>query len=345
MYTLGDILGEETLTDEYKEFRLDDDTIKALYPSIRKIIKTNTFSKIVETTQTCLYTMLAKYIPKYMVAFGNTNLSHGSLYFGVTDGGEISGIPLSEQLCSNDFALIRKWIADIIEVALDMPLNISKKLIVKNEVQIEIFLLAKNEELLCDKLEEYLNDKKQKVKEYKISEKHFAYERQMYCKRLSKYQRALNDIINTTEIRTELIDYIKSSPEGTPVIKTKLIDELHSSENIHFVAGQILADKLNIETLAFWVTKFREMNVKKIMATKIVHTSSYKPLNPYYMLLRDFRPLVCKLAAEHVNIVVIKITFPCKQKTGGSLYYYPTPDDPVFLYRSVDHDKLPCIKQ
>ena len=92
---IGSNIGNETISIEYKEFCFQnlikyfnkEDLYNMIYnqKSLNKIYFNNMINEILEK-------YFIKYIPKYLALFSKANID-GYLYFGVSDIGNLEGIP------------------------------------------------------------------------------------------------------------------------------------------------------------------------------------------------------------------------------------------------------------
>lgn len=342
MYTLGCYLtNKESIHEEYKEFRLSKCTIKNVYKNVKEFVKNKQYISIMEIINEEFDKMVERYVSKYMVSFGNTDIETGTLYMGVSDNGEICGIPIKDELKINNYEKLKGKIMNNMTTVLNNELNLPNKNIILEKIKMDIIELKIDNDCIDDNLEEYLQHQKDKKLKYNEIEKKYKIEKQEYCDKLLKYKTAINDIINKQNIRGELIEHINNSSDGKLETKEKLIYELKKEQTIMFNQGQIIIEKEDDNKLAYWITNFRDHKINEILKTKPTRNITNRPMNAYYLLLRDFKPMMFKLISNNITFVIIKIIFPGKRQINVPLYHYET-GVPTRLYRTLNKTKDPC---
>lgn len=344
---IGDYFGQETEIIEFKEFRFNNFLSKFgnSEDQIRSNIENNNWDFLLNLSQCVMQTYIKKYIPKYMVTFANTeSIDYGNLYIGVTDYGEITGIPIPTTLAENNYSIIREMIKQSMEKtltdALTDDVNDEVKERIKDNTRIEIQRLQYNPDFLEDTYDEMLNIYQQNNETYHQIQQDYMFRYSIWGERLKRYTQALNIFANITEIRQEIMNFIN---EHEPNKKDDLITILLDPTLILYKIGEVSIRKLDKTDITYWITEFRDIIYDTIMLEKPDRQKLSKPDKPYYSLLRDYTPLLKKMVDSDVCIVLIKITFP------GNLVIqlneklvYMNGLKSISPFRSMDSNNGPC---
>lgn len=289
-FTLGWFIGNETKLIEFKEFS----PMKGFHRHKKKIdaeqiIKKKDWGKIVKISEKVLEIYINSYIPKYMSSFCNT--FGGILYFGISDDGEVIGIPINPKNVVKVKNLIKSKVEEILK------LNKIKT----NKVKIKIIkckydkdYIDTNYKPLIDNYNNELHNYYKNInKKKKINEK------------INLYKSAINNILNNKKIREELIKYMKKNGASL-----ELINELEERERIILDNDKISIDKVDKKTLSYWIVNYRTYIVEKIKKNKPDAYKLIKPCNPYYNILNNIKLLSSDMVKKGYHFYIIKINFP-----------------------------------
>lgn len=337
---LGSFLGPERLHIEYKEFRIDYQILK----KIKGKIDLDDTTTLLRWCTKSLKTTLKKYIGKHVIAFANTDIEYGELNIGISDSGEILGIPINTDMEINSYSAIREMIMEYAKNILSIGTNIKLLDTILNKINIDIISVDTTTIDLGYNVETYMHEKDKEMQEYILAEKNYRTKHLEMLESLRYYKRPINEIINISEIRDDLIDYIKINGTNLSTEESTILqDRLNDPMPIEFKLGDIMKQKLDKTTMGYWITRFRDDRANLILASRPVRTYQFKPLNPYYLILRDFRPIITKFADENINIIVIKIKFPGKKvlPSNTQLIYSVDGNDRI-IFRSHDNLGQPC---
>lgn len=349
---IGTFLEPENLNTEYKEFRYN---IKD-YLGKMKIHDTKHYNwkKILPTTKKVIYKYFDIYFPKYLTSFANTNIENGELYFGVSDSGEVLGIPFDNKIITKD--KIIKKIHKKIRSTISKFLN--ETLITKSEIEkivdtfikntnIEIIELSLDENLFDDNLDELINEYSNEYETYLTHESEYVSEKKSWIDKICYYKKSINTMINQSDIRKELIEFIKDDELVDIMIREKLIGILETQKVIEFIDGQIMDEKNDHDKLAYWITKFRDHKVTEFVKIRPKYHNLIKPDLPYLRIVREFRPIIKQMMNCGIPMVLIKIKLLGRDAINNIL-----PDLPKIGYkisdrfkisvRVLDHNVMPC---
>ena len=203
-----DFVGKETLTKEYKEFRLNniykyftEYEIKSWLLN-KNLLNISKFNKMILNQ---IQTYIFNYLPKYIGNFSNAEIN-GELYFGINDDGYIDGIPYYGDI---DVNIIKKYILKInkynhivnndhnIKTYYDnIDINIIKINNINNNEYIKFY----------DKFNKFVE--KQDILKNKFDEYKYEYDKWQELRIL--YTGKLSNYINNIDIRKDIVNYITS---------------------------------------------------------------------------------------------------------------------------------------
>ena len=232
-YSIGDNIGDETILQEHKEFYLNKSmSLSEINNLFKGFISPHIEKQIYDTV---IY-YINKYFDRYLLSLANikkiylqdlTNFTHSKICFGVSDNGNITGIPLKEQQISHlKVELVNKvldYYSNIIGLQLDsekgdIEITIQGKIYYNFEKLVHI--LKKHTRINIHKIKNhhnYNNDcviLKNKIDELKIQEQEYFKKLDEYKKLMNKkieynnkYSVPFNKLIRTTDIMDEFRSY------------------------------------------------------------------------------------------------------------------------------------------
>jgi hypothetical protein len=343
---LGTFLGPESLTVEYKEFRpnnifnymMTDD-------NYQEMIENNNWDLILDLTYGGVKDYITKYIPKYLVSFGNTsNIDNGTFYIGVTDSGEVTGISISPEFKKDNYASIRELIIERVKSTLTINSPQTSKSILDN-IFIEFVELEYDSDLIDDNLNDLLDAYKKLNNAYNNAENEYNKKKSIWCKEFMFYKRAINDLVNDPQIRQEIIRHIEADTTVTcdPLIKTQILERLYDATPIMYVIGDVSVRKKDMSDITFWIINWREDKYASILSRKPSYHCAPRPDPPYFSVVRDYKPLITRMAKNGVKMTMIKITLPTKDNIDHweSLSYLDGSISKTSI-RTVDINGSPC---
>jgi len=328
-----DFVGKETLTKEYKEFRLNyiykyftNEEIKSWLLD-KSLIDKNKFNKMVmNQIQTYIY----NYLPKYIGNFSNAQLD-GQLFFGINDNGIIDGIPFYGDI---DIKIIKKYIFkmnkynqiinndyDIRDYYKDIKIDIIK---VNKNYNIDEKSKYYNE---FNKFNERYNDIIKQYQEYKIKYEEWQKIRVIYSGKLSNY-------IENISIRNEIIDFIFSKLHLYTDKKDRIL--IYKSIN-RWKSDEIFNTKIYIDDIIH-ITNDLSHPLKWLIDYKLLKLEEIKKSKPlpniipdkycFLKYMNDINNIRYKLESldNNLNYYIIKIY----------IKYIP---DSIVIYRKPNTNK------
>ncbi len=320
--TIGDYYYKESLTVEHKEFTLNKSRYELTKLKTMKFLKTLKWTKeIDELIEKNIMMYLSIYLPKYLTAYGNSNLN-GELNLGVNDWGILTGIPmrklikkqtmldyirsiLSEQICKyENQKLLSKCEIDNLMKQIDIQiikLNTNTKDIEDMEdIQLEkkIVTFFKQKEMIQQKMD-YIRKREDVWKE--------------------KYEnyRTLVNIMKNLYTSKQLYNYIRdnlSNRESQKVLRNywSICKQFTLPDH-----NKMQIDKRNPKKLLYWLVTFKDYMIEKLSKQKpnfselkkkvnkfINNTEKINPIKLFYQLT----PIQKQLIETEIPYYIIKIT-------------------------------------
>jgi len=314
-YQLGQKMDtEETLEIEYKEFCLKK-SVHVIYSEfiLKEIIETSFIPKsLYNLFEENLKIYFYHYLPKYITMFSNTmNLNYGKLYFGISDNGEITGIPFLKGKMG--YPLLENWIQDIFKKFIFFYMkpkkmdqhnkNYDKKIyynlsdeiltIYLKEFKIiihplETNYLIKNKEEFEFPLEHYLKCIDQERKQITFFKNQYTLTKKEWIKKIEHYKRKIVILVNDFSVRNDMYHWaIKNGCNSKDVfdflLSKKLINDLTTE--------QIIQNKNNPNSYIYWILEYRDSKINEIIEQKPTFNYYHYKYHYYSILnkLKDFR--------------------------------------------------------
>lgn len=307
MFKLFESIGKETILKEYKEFsfKLDIDRYYDIQ-EINSIVKTGVldhrFNKLVIDN---IKHYVKYYIPRYVSAFCNCDSiftqeikDNPTLYFGVDDYGEITGIPYLGIMDTLD---IVNYIKNHIKSHI-ITTDKTKDYIIKN-LCISIEKLDVNESLIYSDLDKTIEKIEDDYRVYKIEYDRYMEEYTSWYKMLNKYSTKLITICTNKETYEELKNYILSiEPEKIYVM----------SQDISEMLEHVELYKNNPENYIYWICKFRDYKIDSLIRIKPIKPfmrMKYINYSSEFVKLERLRKKFLETNKD-INYYIIKVTIP-----------------------------------
>lgn len=258
MFTLFDNIGGETLDTEYKEFSLKVDPLNYYSESeMEGILKTgrldNVFNKmVVENLQNFI-----KYVPKYVSSFANSKeCKAGKLFFGISDSGEVTGIPFLGFLNKK---FIKKELKKVLKKNVITTYK-TKNYIMEN-IDFHIHKVNINPYIVSCNLKEKLNKKQEKYLYSKQIHEEYIQKWNTWYMELSKYSTKLKDLFENKETFVQLVEHIKEKDESKLFV-------LSQYEELDEMIENITRYKNSNDKLVYWLCSFRDRYLDEIVSRK-----------------------------------------------------------------------------
>jgi hypothetical protein len=320
-FTLGDNINfGETLEIEFKEFMLKLDCEKYFDTyEIKQIITNNSIDKTRFNSMIFdnIDHYFKYYLPKYLTVFANSNLAHSTIYFGINDIGEFTGIPFfgnfTKSVLSNFLDSVKYFIKlENTDISIDEFIA---------QIKLDVIKLDKDLYYLDDSIESVISEFFDKKKKYEAEYFHNLTIRKQWKEQMEYYVIGIRDYLTKTNYRNEVANFIRKSPDYSKY--QDIIDTLESSAVLEIEDyNEITIRKLNKNDVIYWVTEFKDTMIEKLKVMRPVrlpYTSfSYNVYVTQLTLLSNLRYRFCQNFKD-INYYVIKMYLPTN--FNGQVYY------------------------
>lgn len=318
LFNLMEILGQtmselETLTNEYKEFCLKNNIYN--YYERREVEQMLITGKINHGFNRVLYDNIRiymnTYIPKYASAFSNSQGEFGMLHIGISDFGEITGIPIYGEI---DTQKINKLFEDSMKYIRGCPTSESGQ-IYKDKITYEIIKLAIDTDYLYDRSDKIATKYRDLKAEYIARYKKYLEDRDRWMIGLRRCACKLNDVIKYN--RDDIVTFIKiHTDSNASKIIIKRLDENPIIDNIE--------DRKNDKNdFIYWLFLYKDEYVDKYLPTKPKPPVIPKIYNAPFNLLTHLTEMRWKFVKINpaINYYLIRVKFPCNLHRNKSLEF------------------------
>ncbi len=332
-FILGDnITFGETLEIEFKEFMLKIDCEKYFdIDEIEKIITNNSIDKTRFNSMIFdnIDHYFKYYLPKYLAVFANSKLDHSTIYFGINDIGEFTGIPFF----GNFDKSILNMLLDSIKYFIKLEnTNMSIDEFV-SQIKFDVIKLEKDLYYLDDSIETVISDFFDKKKKYEKEYFQNLAIRKQWKEQMEYYVTSIREYLTNIKYRTEVANFIRNSPDYLEYID--MINLLESSSILEIEDyNEIAIRKLNKNDVIYWVTEFKDTMIEKLRVSRPVRISytsfSYNVYATQLALLSNLRYRFCQNFKD-INYYIIKMSLPTD--FDGQVYY-KTMESDNWYYRT-----------
>lgn len=271
---LGTNFGKETLDKEFKEFRFE-----MLFDSVtdyEKLYKNP--GKLRSMITNTIETHSLKYTEKYIQAFNNSNIQ-GSLYYGISDEGEIIGYPIHQYYLFWTMNLFKSYENHNVSV-----------LFYKIEID-------KYRHYFYPKADEFIEQMDLLKKEYDDYVKDFNERKDKFIQEIDAVRLSINDLINSGD-RLGFVTYLKENN----------VEHLLSKSVLTIYPDHVIkTEKKNSDNILYWATKYRDHLLDSIVETKPKWDYSRKKIDPYFKIMLEFKPMHDYLSANGYDFYVIEV--------------------------------------
>ena len=343
---LSGYYGNENLTDEFKELCLKISVDLFLtQEEIEEIFEKKIWNeKLLEPIKKTIDIYLSQILKKYISSFTNSNIN-GKFIIGIDDYGEITGIPFTNDLSKEDIEnTVRKTINEL----LILPQNDNSHNLLTNSdlhdiynihnvehfntenkesqnklfenINIELIKLDIDDILITDEYSELYNQYKSSFMDYNDKMSIYQNERIKWLLNLDKYSTKLSILINSTETRQELIQYINDNLElkklqsiekGLNIDNSKIKNIIKILETETYVPipsfEPLQIRKVDPNDIMFWLVQFKDDMTNKICLLRPEKPNFKRIYNPFQIIskLSFMRSVFSKI--EGINYYIIKI--------------------------------------
>ena len=306
--TLYGHYGLETLRLEFKEFCLKD--------SLNRYMSQDQAGYLLQYHQwddmllvpikDTLSLYIHNILPKYISSFGNARID-GDFVIGVSDNGEITGIPfkgkLSTQFVKN---MIRSSVQTMVRGYVHMDVDVIR-LDCKEDIVYE-----EDENVDCL----YNEYKKVAVKNLDIESKYNT-ARKKWLSELEIYSIKLETMINSRTMRDEILNFMMKSTRASKTVQ----EELKGTGYITIPPFDVLQTrKINPSDILYWLVEFRDNKKKEICQRRPTKPKFHRSYTPIQIVskLSCMRSIFRKIDNLYYYIIVVHIH---GAKTAGAVYY------------------------
>ena len=284
MLYIGNNIGfREDLTKEFKLFTIKKDPL--VYYSDEEIrdiitngiIKPDKFNLMI-TDNICHF--FKYYVPKYLSAFGNSELDYATLYMGINDFGELTGVPffsdITPKYLQSYLECIKTNISfDVFEDIKDnKDINVDELL---SKVSFEVIKLEKNMLFLDDSITDIIRDFKEKKNKYETEYRINLQERVKWMEKIEYHIVRIQDYADFAHYRKEISDYVlQNDPNHDPEYQ-KIRDLLLSDELIDVGDGDVIRSRKDNQTksrLEFHIIIFLKIFIVTNLACLVIYDIS-----------------------------------------------------------------------
>jgi hypothetical protein len=307
---LGDNIGfDESKTNEFKEFSLKIDPISfSTAEEINNLIKTG---KLVENFNDIIISnidyYLKFYIPKYISAFGNMKGEDpfATLYIGINDFGEITGVPF-KGILEVDY---------LNEIKDSLKLFLSAKNLdeIFAKIQFEVIKLNYDPSMLSDDVSIILDEHIEKYNAYKIAYTKYIHDYKEWIKQINRYSIKISVYFSNPDYRKEVASYIRSNTTNQEYLK--MADLLETDYEFETISNnEIMEKKVDQSSIYHWITSYKDAILDEIKIKRPVRPVGYnsdldKISENQFSILTNLRKKFIDNNSD-LNYYLIKIKIP-----------------------------------
>jgi len=309
-YILGGNIGfPESKTDEFKEFSIKQDPIS--FCTTEEIIELVKTGKLVENFNDIIISNLNHYfkfyVPKYISAFGNMKGEdpYATLYIGINDLGEITGIPFIGTL---ELEYLNE-IKDSLKIFLAAK-NLEEIL---SKIKFEIIKLELDTSLISDDISVILAEHIERYNAYKICYAKYVHDYKLWIDQIDRYSTKISIYFNNPEYRKEVATYMRTNTNNQDYLKmADLLETDHEFETIPNY--EIMEKKVDQSSIYHWITSYKDAILDQIKTFRPVkpamHTSDIDRLSEtQFSILTNLRKKFIDNNSD-LNYYIIKIKIP-----------------------------------
>lgn len=333
-HILGSILEPESVCTEYKEFRLELSYSFEERSEPECLFYDDT--RMEQMFTDILHKNIKKYTGKYSTAFYNSDMA-GSVKIGVTDLGEIIGVPIRKEKLSSILQSVNSIFKN------ELINNVVPYVGLENHAKI-VFHEIDPQNLMyysSPTTRDYLEAREKALTDFEMYKKDYSQAKKRFVETLSRYRQGLNVIINDLYIRGEFKNFLKEN--NAFHMFEQILDDANS---ICFADAEVKIKKHDKNELIYWLALFRDICTDNIVKNlRPIWNSNFKKVDPYYGLLQEFRPLISELLYRGYSMYIIEMVFPylTNKKIKSLRYYdYNNPDELRKCFRGCNLKGFPC---
>jgi hypothetical protein len=259
-FRVGDNMGPETLQDEYKQIVIPRDLWRYMDGDgiVSSRIMTPEFDKIVTDTISHYF---SKYLPRYVASMSRTPGGTASLIFGIADDGTIVGYPTLEGITPTDIiAMIISTYRNMRGVRNGVECeDVKTKYIREINVSVKDLL---SPETPVD-LDDAIAESSRIGIEYNRTMAAYHTAMEAWRTLLAFYSSSLDVICSDSTRRALFLKYCEDRSAPEPIIT-----KLRSCEEITFKLGTVTMCKIDMNSMEYWITEFKDHNMRIMVNTR-----------------------------------------------------------------------------
>jgi hypothetical protein len=274
---------------------------------------------------------LDKYIPKYFASFYNSkHVDNGELIIGISDYGEIVGIPCIPSLSEQQ---IKDYAMFIIYKTLRVQFHNSKSMAdaiynsIKKYINVNVIPIDNQENDY--NMDAFIDYETKKLKKYIRLEEEYKVKKEKWVADLHSYKRGIDEMMNDKEVVQDIIRFVIEHDPFTNQslfvntltnwnkfninkIKLEVISHLLDEEKVEL--DQVEVRKHDITEVDYWITKYRDIKQLQMLKTKPKYHGRRVPADMYIGLFNNFHLLFGTLARLGVKMCIVHISLPSGAK-------------------------------
>jgi len=307
---LGHYIGfDESIQDEFKEFSIKLDPYAfCMEEDIKTAILTGKlFDSFNDLILQNINHYLKFYVPKYISAFGNmkSETTTASLYIGINDFGEITGIPFRGKLELD-------YIGDMKD-SLKIFLNTKNLDSILSRIKLEVIQLSTGNEILDDNIDQIIKDYHVKYAIYKVAYSKYVSEYRIWIEQIDTYNIKIITYIVDPMYRAKLADYIRKKTNNSEYLK--FADQLLTDYVFDVIPNhEIIDKKIDPLNIYHWATNFKDDTLDEIKLRRPVRPPAFvneleKIYENQFSILTNLRKRFI-INNSDLNYYLIKIIIP-----------------------------------
>lgn len=316
---LGGYYGTEDIKTEFKTFCLKE--IYSLSLADAENILTNLVweKKLSYEINGTIKKYLKKVLPKYISSFSNSDIN-GDFIIGIDDFGEITGIPIYGEI---DKEMIEKKLKEVIitNIRIDnekLTDDSAEKIL--DNIELEYIPLDIDPNLVTDEYSERYNEYKRQFmyRNNKIME--YNQKRIQWLGELSKYSTKLTTLINSTETREDIIQYIRNKSDNNEK-QLQIIEMLKTDEYVPIPKYEVLiVRKIDPNDVLYWLVKYKDDMTELTCLKRPIKPSFSKVYTPLQIIQKMSLVRHIFMNIEEVTYYMLKISIK-GENIPGEVYY------------------------
>ncbi len=348
--------GNEDLHTEFKEFclKMDLDIFMEDEDIENILIEKKWDPNLSRAIHKSIDLYLTNVLRKYICSFSNSRID-GKFIIGVDDYGEITGIPFMGSLNKKQ---IEKTVMDTIgNLAFDEngSQDTQNKNLLSENVKIDIDKLDIDPILIVDEHSDLYEKYKRDCMENNHKMQIYKKKRLIWLMELDKYSTKLSTLINSRDIRDDIIEYInkvsvtklKIAEENKlhilPGAIDKIKDKLKSDHYISVPAfAELQIQKVDPNNVMYWLVQFKDDITNEICKERPAKPSLKRQYYPRQIVskLSCMRALFSNIPGLNYYTITVAINGSVFDKTDKTLYYKDG-DKMIYKVRKVTEDGDP----